>query len=224
MEEATTAVATMLEEEGDTETGTETEEGTAATKETKDTDPPDLSHWKNVVELVKAIFWEGRLYEDSTWRFTTSIAFHDVLHGFWAGRSTGTVSLKANLLYKLTAMKEEVLYKIFLELHKAYNALDRDGRLEILEGYIVRPRAHRILHVYWDRLKIDGCSHRRLLRGGVLRFLGGDPGGPAFPHCFKYGGGNIDASMDINGGGRRGSSGRVGEGGDSLHRLLLRRQ
>ena len=31
-------------------------------------------------------------------RFTTSIAFHDVLHGLWAGCGTGTISLKENLL------------------------------------------------------------------------------------------------------------------------------
>ena len=28
-------------------------------------------------------------------RFTSSINFHDVLHGFWAGRITGTSSLMA---------------------------------------------------------------------------------------------------------------------------------
>ena len=31
-------------------------------------------------------------------------------------------------------MKEEVLYMIFLDLHQAYDVLDRDRCLEILEG------------------------------------------------------------------------------------------
>ena len=31
----------------------------------------------------------------------------------------------------------EVTYIIFLELHKAYDALDRSSCLEILEGYVV---------------------------------------------------------------------------------------
>ena len=41
---------------------------------------------------------------------------------------------------------------IFLDLHKAYDALDRSRCLEILEGYAVGPRARRILHTYWRRI------------------------------------------------------------------------
>ena len=43
-------------------------------------------------------------------RFTSSIAFHDVLHGFWEGHGTGTASLEAKLLQQLAAIREEVLY------------------------------------------------------------------------------------------------------------------
>ena len=38
-------------------------------------------------------------------------------------------------------MREEVLYVIFLDLHKAYGTLDRSRCLEILEGDGVVPRA-----------------------------------------------------------------------------------
>ena len=41
---------------------------------------------------------------------------------------------------------------IFLDLHKAYNALDRFRCLEILEGYGIRPRARNLLKHYWHRL------------------------------------------------------------------------
>ena len=58
-------------------------------------------------------------------RFAASVAFHDVLHGFQVGCGTGTASLGAKLLQQLTAMSEEVLYAIFMDLHKAYDALDR---------------------------------------------------------------------------------------------------
>ena len=58
-------------------------------------------------------------------RFISSIAFHDVLHGFRADHGTGTASLKAKLM-------EEVVYVIFLYLHKAYDSLDRDRYLDIL--------------------------------------------------------------------------------------------
>ena len=65
-------------------------------------------------------------------RLTSSITFHDVLHGFRAGRGTGTATLEAKLLQKLAAMREEVLYVIFLDLTKAYDALDRSRCLGIL--------------------------------------------------------------------------------------------
>ena len=63
-------------------------------------------------------------------RFTSSIAFHDVLHGFRAGRSMGTATLEAKLIQQLAAMREEVLYVIFLDLTKAYKTLDRSRCLE----------------------------------------------------------------------------------------------
>ena len=58
-------------------------------------------------------------------RFTASITYHDALHGFRAGRGTGTATLEAKLLQQLAPLREEVLYGIFLDLRKAYVALDR---------------------------------------------------------------------------------------------------
>ena len=65
-------------------------------------------------------------------RLTSSITFHDVLHGFRAGRRTGTANLEFKLLQQLVAMREEFLYVIFLYLHMTYAALDKDRCLEIL--------------------------------------------------------------------------------------------
>ena len=42
----------------------------------------------------------------SNLRLTASIAHHDFLHGFRAGRSTGTATLKAKLLQQLAALRE----------------------------------------------------------------------------------------------------------------------
>ena len=39
-------------------------------------------------------------------RLTSSITFHDILHGFWSGRGTGTATLEAKLLQQLAAMRE----------------------------------------------------------------------------------------------------------------------
>ena len=81
-------------------------------------------------------------------RLTTAITYHDALHGFREGRGTGTATLEAKLLQQLAAMREEVLYVIFLYLNKAYDALDRSRSLEILKGYGVGQRVRRMLREY----------------------------------------------------------------------------
>ena len=82
-------------------------------------------------------------------RLTASITFHEFLHGFRAGHGTGTVTLEAKLLQQLAALREDFLYVIFLDLHKAYDALYRSRFLEISEGYGMGPWAQRILQKYW---------------------------------------------------------------------------
>ena len=59
---------------------------------------------------------------------------------------------------------------IFLNLNKAYDALERSRCLEILEGYGVGTHACRLLQTYWSRLKMwqgrEGITrrHSRVLR------------------------------------------------------------
>ena len=91
-------------------------------------------------------------------RLTSSINFHDVLHGFRAGRGTGTATLEAKLIQQLAAMREEVIYVIFLDLTKAYDALYRSRCLGILEGYGIGPGARRLLRNYWRRLTMAARS------------------------------------------------------------------
>ena len=107
-------------------------------------------------------------------QLTASITFHDLLRGFRAGRGTGTTTLEAKLFQKLAALREEILYVIFLELHKAYAALDRSRCLEILEGYDMGPRARWLLLTYWRRLTMVarvGGYYRMMFQGshGVMQ-------------------------------------------------------
>ena len=53
---------------------------------------------------------------------------------------TRTSSIEANIIQQLTSMMEVVLYEIFLDLHKVYNALESYRCLDILEGYGMGPR------------------------------------------------------------------------------------
>ena len=116
-------------------------------------------------------------------RLTSSITFHDVLHGFRTGRGTGTAILEAKLLQQLAAMREEVLYVIFLDLTKAYDALDRSRCLDILEGYGIGPGARKLLSNYWRRLTMAaraGGYYGTAFRGRTRR----DAGRPAVPHII----------------------------------------
>ena len=69
---------------------------------------------------------------------------------------------------------------IFLELHKAYDALDRSRCLEILEGYGMGPQARRIFLTYWSRITMvarTGGYYGTVVQGarGVTQ---GDPLSP----------------------------------------------
>ena len=54
------------------------------------------------------------------------------------------------MLQHMTSMQKEVIYRIFLDLHKAYDALDSRCSLDILTAYGVGPQALHILRRYWD--------------------------------------------------------------------------
>ena len=104
-------------------------------------------------------------------RFTSFITFHIVLHGFREDRGTDTAPIEAKLTQQLTAMREEVLYSTFMDLRKAYDALERDRCLEILEGCGVGPRDLHILRAYWDRPRM--VDYTRVYYGAAFQDLGG---------------------------------------------------
>ena len=115
---------------------------------------------------------------------TSDIMYHDVLHGFRAGRETGTAALEAKMLQQLMSMRQAVLFEVFLDLKKAYKALDRDMCLEILATYGVGPRTLQLLRTYWDRLTMvarSGRYFRHLLKGyqGLMK------GNPLSPMIFN---------------------------------------
>ena len=74
-----------------------------------------------------------------------AISYHDALHGFLAGRGTGTTSIEYKLIQQPTSMREAVLYGFFMDLQKAYDALYQKRALELLAMYRVSPRTLRLL-------------------------------------------------------------------------------
>ena len=56
-------------------------------------------------------------------RLAESIELYDVLHMFRVWRGTFTATLEAKILQEIMGMRKEVLYEIFIGLHKANDSL-----------------------------------------------------------------------------------------------------
>ena len=93
-------------------------------------------------------------------RLCTSLHMHDVLHGFRAGRGTGTAIMELKLNQDLASIDQEPLFLVFLDLWKAYNTVDRDLLLITLEGYGAGPRMCGLLETFWD------CQNMVLRKNG----------------------------------------------------------
>ncbi len=67
------------------------------------------------------------------------IDLHDSLHGCHNKCSTRTAIIKAKLAQQLAYLELKPFYGIFLDLQKAFDAMDREQCILIFEGYGVRP-------------------------------------------------------------------------------------
>jgi len=76
------------------------------------------------------------------------IQFHEGLHRFLTGRGTGTATIQAKLAQQLVYLHEEVLHEVFFDLKKAYDVMDRERCMKILEGYEVGPRMLRLVKFF----------------------------------------------------------------------------
>ena len=72
-------------------------------------------------------------------QITMETRHHKVNHIFRVGRGMDTASLKSIMFQHLASIREEVLSYDFLDLKKAYDAMDREWCLEIMLAYGVRP-------------------------------------------------------------------------------------
>jgi hypothetical protein len=87
-------------------------------------------------------------------RLKAAIHFHDALHGFRASHDTSTAIFEAKLFQQLATVEQVPLYEVFIDLQKAYNALDRGRALEIMELYGVGGKALRLIRQFWDQMLV----------------------------------------------------------------------
>ena len=52
------------------------------------------------------------------------IDVHDSLHGFLSKQGTGTAMAEAELVQQLMYLEQQALYMVFIDLWKAYDAMD----------------------------------------------------------------------------------------------------
>jgi hypothetical protein len=84
----------------------------------------------------------------------SAIEVHDALHGFRAKRGCGTGILEAKLVQQLAFIEQCPLFGIFIDLRKAYDAMDRERMVDILREAGVGPKAMRLIILFWERAQL----------------------------------------------------------------------
>jgi hypothetical protein len=62
--------------------------------------------------------------------------------------------MEVKLAQQLPYQEQEAWHQIFLDLHKAYNAMDRGCCLDILVGYGMGPKLIQLLDHFWNEAKL----------------------------------------------------------------------
>ena len=95
------------------------------------------------------------------------VEFHDYMHGFLKGRGTGTATVEAKLAQQLAFREQEALFETFIDLRKAYDAMDRGRCLEILEEYGVGSNMLRLIRFFLGLCRDIGYRRENCADGGI---------------------------------------------------------
>ncbi len=78
------------------------------------------------------------------------INLHKSLHRWRDRRGTGTAVIKTKLAQQLSHLEQVPFYGLFLDLKMAFDAMDRERCLMILEGdYGAGPNMIRLIRNFW---------------------------------------------------------------------------
>ncbi len=79
-----------------------------------------------------------------------AILLNDSLHGCLASCGTGTGIIEANLVQQLAHLEQMPFFGVFIDLRKAFDAMDWGRCLEILALHGAGPQMLRLIHNFWD--------------------------------------------------------------------------
>ena len=98
---------------------------------------------------------------------------HETLHGGIRGKGTGTAIMELKLAQQLAYIEQTPLYSIFVDLRKAFDAMDRGRPLAILEARGVGRKTRRLVRTIWELAEM-ACR-----AGGRCGRAGGAGGAPS---------------------------------------------
>ena len=123
-----------------------------------DRTPPEELAWATMILISK---WKGEFegigIVEVAWKVCTAVVncwlnqrvvLHNALNGFRAGWGTGMAILEAKLDQQLAGLAHNLLFQVFLDIHKFYDSLDRGQLLEVLKGYWMGPNMTQLLTSY----------------------------------------------------------------------------
>jgi hypothetical protein len=87
-----------------------------------------------------------------------AIVLHDSLHGCRNQRGTGTAVIKAKLTQQLAHIEQTPFYGVFVDLTKAFDAMDRERCLQLLGEYGAGPKMRRLIRHFWDEATNVCCA------------------------------------------------------------------
>jgi len=91
---------------------------------------------------------------------------------------------EAKLAQQLAYLEQEALYMVFIDLWKAYDAMDCGRCLEILEEYGVGPNMLRLISYFWDNAELV-CRASGYYGVPFKAHRGVTQGGPFSPRIFN---------------------------------------